>query len=100
MSSHNYFVYITTNPAKTALYIGMTNDLRTRMRQHKENKGNPKTHAGKYFCYNLIFFERYQFVYHAIDRENEIKKWSRKKKEALIATINPRWDFYDAEVLT
>ncbi len=100
MSNYNYFVYITTNPAKTALYIGMTNDLRTRIPQHKANRGKPKTHAGRYFCYNLIYFERYQLVNHAIERENELKKWSRKKKEALIATAKPRWDFYDAEVLT
>ncbi|MEQ9299273.1 MAG: GIY-YIG nuclease family protein [Cyclobacteriaceae bacterium] len=100
MSNYNYFVYITTNPGKTALYVGMTNDLRTRIRQHKANKGNPKSHAGKYFCYNLIYFERFGFVDHAIGREKEIKGWRRQKKEDLIATMNPRWDFYDAEVLT
>ncbi|MEM8895731.1 MAG: GIY-YIG nuclease family protein [Bacteroidota bacterium] len=99
MTNHNYFVYITTNPRKTALYVGMTNDLRTRIRQHKANKCNPKTHAGKYYCYNLIYFERFSFVGHAIAREKEIKGWRRQKKEALVATINPRWDVYDAEVL-
>lgn len=89
MSHGNYFVYITTNPAKNVLYIGMTNDLYTRMVQHQENKGNPKTFAGKYYCYNLVYFERHDTAIAAIEREKEIKGWSRAKKLRLIKTTNP-----------
>jgi putative endonuclease len=46
----NYFIYITTNPEKEVLYIGITNDLKRRLFEHQENKGNPETFAGKYYC--------------------------------------------------
>ena len=48
MKSHNYFVYITTNPSRTVLYVGVTNDLVYRLEQHKENRGKPETFAGRY----------------------------------------------------
>jgi len=51
MKQHNYFVYITTNPKKTVLYVGIANDLHSRMQQHFENVGDKKTFAGKYYCY-------------------------------------------------
>ncbi len=89
----NYFVYITTNPGKTVLYIGVTNDLVTRMQQHYENRGNPKSFAGKYYCYRLILFERYTDIKHAIEREKEFKQMSRKAKEEIIRQFNPNWNF-------
>lgn len=46
----NYFVYITTNPAKTVLYTEMTNDIVRRMKEHFLNRGKSKTFAGKYYC--------------------------------------------------
>jgi putative endonuclease len=74
--NHNYFVYICTNKSRKLLYIGMTNDLRTRMLQHKEDAlGLKKSWAGKYNCYHLIYWERHQFVEHAIEREKELKGW-------------------------
>ncbi|MFL5731478.1 MAG: GIY-YIG nuclease family protein [Cytophagaceae bacterium] len=38
MKDHQYFVYITTNPAKTVLYTGVTNDLERRMQEHYESQ--------------------------------------------------------------
>ena len=55
----NYFVYITTNPKKTSLYTGFTNNLQRRMREHFLNRGKSKTFAGRYYCYNLVYFEEY-----------------------------------------
>ena len=98
MKSHNYFVYIITNPNKTVLYIGVTNDLIVRLDQHFENRGNKRTFAGKYFCYHLLYWERFQYVDHAIEREKELKTWSRVKKEKLIDTINPEWRFLNEEI--
>lgn len=95
MKQHNYYIYITTNPNKSTLYIGVTNDLEIRMNQHFENRGKPGSFAGKYFCYNLIYWEHFKYIQHAIEREKEIKKWSRIKKEELIKTMNPNWDFLD-----
>lgn len=94
----NYFIYITTNPEKEVLYIGITNDLKRRLFEHQENKGNPETFAGKYYCYKLIYWERFTTAIDAIAREKQLKNWSRKKKEVLIHTLNPKWNFLNSEV--
>jgi putative endonuclease len=91
MASHNYFVYITTNPKRTTLYVGMSNDLPRRMSEHVLNAGNPSTFAGRYFCYHLVYYERFGYVEHAIEREKQLKKWSRSKKDTLISSFNPHW---------
>jgi putative endonuclease len=93
MSLNNYYVYITTNPGKKVFYTGVTNELRSRVAEHRENKGDKKTFAGRYYCYNLIYYEHYPDIKQAIQREKEIKNMSRKKKEELIATMNPKWNF-------
>ena len=98
MKDHNYYVYITTNPGRTVLYTGMTNDLYTRIKQHEENEGNPKTFTGRYFCYNLIYWERFQWVQDAIAQKKEIKGWTRTRKEALIDQTNPQWIFLNDEI--
>ena len=98
MPQHNYFVYITTNSKKTTLYVGMTNDLVSRLIEHQENRGKSNTFAGRYYCYNLVWFERHQFVQHAVDREKEIKKWRRAKKEELILAVNPDWKFLNEQI--
>ncbi len=94
LGSHNYFVYILTNSNRTVLYTGVTNDLYTRIQQHENDAKTAKRHfTGKYNAYFLVHWERFDYVEDAIDREKEIKGWSRKKKEDLINTLNPRWDF-------
>ncbi len=99
IGTHNYFVYIVTNALKTVLYIGVTNDLRVRLYQHKEDSMNDKTHfAGKYNAYFLVYWERFQFIEDAIRREKQLKGWSRSKKEALINVFNPEWKFLNDEV--
>lgn len=87
-----YYVYITTNPDRTVLYIGVTNDLTRRLSEHKDNRNNKLKFTGRYFCYNLIYYEEFHDVRKAISREKEIKKWRREKKENLINTMNPKWD--------
>ncbi|MFL5728033.1 MAG: GIY-YIG nuclease family protein [Cytophagaceae bacterium] len=92
MRDHIYFVYITTNPRKTVLYTGVTNDLARRTQEHFENRGKKETFAGKFFCYKLIWFETFEDINEAIAREKQIKDLSREKKEALIAELNPKWN--------
>ncbi len=75
-----FYVYITTNPNKTVLYTGQTSDIRRRIREHYENRGNQNKFAGKYYCYNLIHLEEFSTLAHSIDRENEIKNMLREKK--------------------
>lgn len=88
-----------TNPGREVLYTGMTNDLKRRLTEHLENRGNVKTFAGKYYCYKLVYFERHYSALAAIEREKEIKKWSRKKKDALIKIDNPGFKSLNAERL-
>lgn len=86
-----YFTYITTNPNKTVLYTGMTNNLERRIVEHFRNKGSKKSFAGRFYCYNLIYFEEFPRAMHAIEREKEIKDWNRAKKVDLINITNPNW---------
>ncbi len=95
----NYFVYILTNPKKTVLYIGVTNDLEQRVIEHYLNRGKPKTFAGRYYCYNLVYFERFPYPMQAIDREKELKSWRRSLKEDLINQENPEWKFLNSEIM-
>jgi putative endonuclease len=93
MFNNNYFIYVTTNPKRTTYYIGITNDLAVRLQQHFQNCGDKKTFAGRYYCYKLIYFERFTTAAHAIEREKQLKGWSRAKKEALIKSKNPELKF-------
>ena len=77
-----------TNNART-LYIGVTNDLRRRVYEHKH-----KTLAGftaKYNINNLVYFEMTSDVRAAIAREKQFKRWRREKKIFLIEQMNPTW---------
>ena len=84
-----YFTYITSNPGRTVLYTGVTNNLERRMAEHFDARGNPATFAGKYYCYDLVYWETTPSITGAIAREKEIKGWTRAKKDALIASQNP-----------
>ena len=98
MWNHNYFVYIITNPARTVLYTGVTNDLEVRLLQHYQNRGKRKTFAGRFYCYDLIYYERFSNINHAIEREKQIKKWRREKKVRLINELNPKWKTLNRQV--
>ena len=93
---HTYYIYIITNKTKTVLYTGVTNNLKNRLQQHKDNIANKTvTFASKYRVCYLLYFEKYTWIQEAIAREKEIKKLRRKEKEELIATINPDFAFLD-----
>ena len=97
IGTHNYFVYILTNYNKTVLYIGVTNDLISRLYFHK-NSEDKRSFTSKYNCYYLIYYERFERIEQAIDREKELKGWRRKKKEDLIASFNPDWAFLNDNI--
>jgi putative endonuclease len=87
-SPKTYFVYIMTNRSKT-LYTGVTNSLVRRVREHKLGTGS--RFAAKYHLDRLVYFERFEDVHGAIEREKVIKGWLRIKKIALIVSVNPTW---------
>ncbi|MEZ0181828.1 GIY-YIG nuclease family protein [Flavobacterium oncorhynchi] len=91
---HTYYVYILTNKHKTVFYTGVTNNLRIRLSQHKENNTNEnKSFTSKYNTTYLLYFEKFTWIQEAIAREKEVKDWRREKKIELIKTINPNLDF-------
>ncbi len=94
----SYFVYILTNASRTVLYIGITNDLLGRVHEHFEATLVEKGFTGKYNVCHLIYFEEFADPTSAIEREKQLKNWTRKKKEDLIATQNPDWRFLEMEL--
>lgn len=96
----NFCVYITTNPRNTVLYTGMTNDLECRLIEHYLERGNRAKFAGRYHCYNLLYYEPHDTALGAIDREKVIKGWVKRKKIALIKTYNPELKFLNSEITT
>ena len=90
----HYYVYIMTNPSHTVLYIGVTSDLVRRVYEHKQH-ADPNSFTAKYNATKLIYYEGTEDIRVAIEREKQLKKWSRKKKDALIDAVNPeRKDLY------
>ena len=76
--------------ASKTLYTGMTNSLRRRVREHKL-KVTPGFVA-KYNITRLVYFESFEDVRNAIEREKQIKAWTRAKRVALLESTNPKWD--------
>ena len=92
---HNYHIYITTNFNKTVIYVGVTNHLARRLVEHFALRGTNYSFAGKYYAYNLIYYENFKYKAQAYAREEELKKWRRELKEQLIARKNPNWLFFN-----
>lgn len=87
MREHSYAVYIMTNRSRT-LYVGVTNHLPKRVRQHKEHV-NEESFTSRYKLDRLVWFEHYKYVKSAIAREKQIKGWLRIRKLQLIVEQNP-----------
>jgi len=83
-----YYVYIVASAARV-LYIGMTNNLERRIWQHK-NKEIEGFTAKFHYC-RLVYYESFNDVRNAIDREKQLKRWRREKKVILIETTNRNW---------
>ena len=84
-----YYVYILTNKHHSVLYVGVTNNLERRIYEHKHHMISGFTE--RYNVEKLVYFEATNDVKVAIQREKEIKGWTRKKKEQLIDARNPQW---------
>ena len=93
-----YYVYMVTNKHNTVLYTGVTNDLIRRIYTHKEHI-DPKSFTARYNVDKLVYFEATSDVRAAIEREKQIKSWSRARKNELVASANPEWKDLFPEIL-
>jgi len=92
--NRQYCVYIITNKHNTVLYTGITNDLKSRVYEHKEKLVDGFTK--KYNITKLVYYEVFDDAENAILREKQVKAGSRQKKIDLIRSINREWrDLYE-----
>ena len=86
----SYYVYILASRIGGTLYIGVTNDLIRRVFEHKSKfvRGFTK----QYDVVKLVYYEQYDDIENAIQREKRLKKWNRQWKIRLIEEKNPNWD--------
>jgi putative endonuclease len=85
-----YYVYILTNWNNKVMYIGVTGDLQRRLYEHKNELADGFTK--QYHVHKLVYFEQTTDVHVALEREKQLKKWTRAKKNWLVETINPEWN--------
>jgi len=86
--NHNYYVYILTNKYNSVLYTGVTGNLLLRTSQHKDGKYG---FTARYKISKTVYYEWFNSINDAINREKQIKSWSRKRKQALVESMNPEW---------
>ena len=86
---HQYYVYLLTNWNSNVMYVGVTNDLGRRIYEHREKL--VKGFTEKYNVHKLVYFEETGDIAEALEREKEIKKWRRSKKNELVESLNPEW---------
>lgn len=84
-----YYVYLLTNWNNKVMYVGVTSNLERRVYEHKSKLVEGFTK--KYNVNKLVYFETTNDVMAAIEREKQIKKWRREKKNQLVIGINPEW---------
>jgi len=82
------FIYIMSNKSRSVLYIGVTNDLLRRVNEHKS--GIVDGFTKKYNCEYLIYYEYFERIDQAIEREKRLKNWKRSWKLQLIRNMNPK----------
>ena len=83
------FVYILSNRENGVLYIGATNDLASRLSQHRA--GGVSSFTKKYQCHRLVWLERFENIHDARVVERRMKAWKRAWKIELIEKTNPQW---------
>jgi len=87
MSSRYYCLYILSNFRRTTLYTGITGNLVKIVYEHKQDLVDG--FSKNYHTHDLLYYEVFQDPTSAIEREKQIKSWSRKKKDELIVKFNP-----------
>ncbi|MFI5159642.1 MAG: GIY-YIG nuclease family protein [Sphingobacteriales bacterium] len=81
------YIYIMSNTYRTTFYIGVTSNLAVRVSQHINNVGSQ--FVKKYKLFDLVYYEHFERITDAIDREKQLKNWHHDWKENLIKSMNP-----------
>ena len=89
MFDKSYYVYILASPRNGLLYVGMTNSLPRRLEEHQN--GEIEGFTKKFGIHKLVYYEVFEDVLNAIDREKQLKRWTRAKKNVLVEKVNPEW---------
>ena len=87
---YTYYTYILSNKNRTTFYIGVTNDIKRRTLEHKAGKGSAFTH--QYNLTDLLYYEKFDEILIAIQREKQLKNWHREWKLNLIKIVNPEME--------
>ena len=82
-----FYVYILASRSRR-LYIGVTNDLRRRVFEHRLSCNG---FTARYHITRLVHFEVTSNAMAAMEREKQLKGWIRRRKISLIETANPGW---------
>ena len=85
-----WHIYIMTNKPNGVLYIGVTDNIQERVKEHKLKKF-PQSFTAKYNCDKLVYLEEFEHGFLASTREIQLKKWKREWKVNLIEGQNPSW---------
>lgn len=85
-----WYVYIMPNKSNKVLYIGVTDNIDERVKEHKL-KIYPRSFTAKFNCDKLVYFEEIGEGSKAMKREKQMKKWKREWKIKLIVELNPSW---------
>ncbi len=89
----DYYVYILTNVRNSVFYIGVTNNLKSRVYEHKQKLVDGFTK--RYNLIKLVYYEQTTDINSALEREKQLKRWHRLWKLDLITKDNPSFkDLY------
>ena len=94
MHRRHYYVYIMANLSRT-LYVGVTSNLYARVAEHKAGDGSAFT--SRYKLKRLVYVETTTDVHAALQREKQLKGWTRSRKIELIEALNPDWNDMSSE---
>ncbi len=92
--SRRFWVYLLASRSRV-LYVGVTGNLDRRVEAHK---GMRSDFTSRYRVDRLVYFEVFEWVWEALAREKQIKRWRREKKVALVERYNPEWRDLSAQL--
>ncbi|MDD4645519.1 MAG: GIY-YIG nuclease family protein [Bacteroidales bacterium] len=90
MKDYLFFVYVMATDNNRVIYVGVTNDLKRRVFEHRN--GINKGFTSRYNVSKLVYYETFHYINAAIAREKKLKEWRRVWKDDLINRINPQWN--------